>query len=95
MLERRVEQLDYEAKRAFEQYDEVDPRNRLVAADLERLWNEKLTAVQDAREELRDARQTRSELDEESILRLERLGAHFEEAWKYRRGVRSGGWASG
>lgn len=81
MLERRVEQLHYEAQRAFEQYDEVDPRNRLVAADLERRWNEKLEAAEGAREELRNARLSKSELDEESILRLEHLGTHFEEAW--------------
>lgn len=28
---RKLEQLEYETQRAFEQYDEVDPRNRLVA----------------------------------------------------------------
>lgn len=81
MLERRVEQLQYEARRAFEQYNEVDPRNRLVAADLERRWNDKLIAAEDAEEGLRNARQSKSELDEEAILRLEHLGAHFEETW--------------
>lgn len=81
MLERRAEQLRYEARRAFEQYDEADPRNRLVAAELERRWNEKLAAVEEAEERLRCARQSKSELDEEAILRLEHLGAHFEEAW--------------
>jgi DNA invertase Pin-like site-specific DNA recombinase/IS30 family transposase len=40
----------YEADRAFEQYDQVDPRNRLVADTLEERLNEKLTAVNDAEE---------------------------------------------
>ena len=81
MLERRIEQHRYEAQRAFEQYNEVDPRNRLVAVDLERRWNDKLVAVEEAEEELRNALQSKSELDEEAILRIEHLGAHFEEAW--------------
>ncbi len=34
-LARQLEQLEYEERRAFEQYDEVDPRNRLVASELE------------------------------------------------------------
>ena len=33
-LQRQLEQSEYEARRAFEQYDEVDPRNRLVADEL-------------------------------------------------------------
>jgi len=36
------EQLEYEAKKAFEQYDAADARNRLAAGELERRWNEKL-----------------------------------------------------
>src|SRR6202043_381098 len=39
-LANKLEQLEYEAKRAFEQYDVVDARNRLAAAELERRWNE-------------------------------------------------------
>src|SRR3982751_5339545 len=41
-LSSKLEQLEYEAKKAFEQYDAVDARNRLVAGELERRWNEKL-----------------------------------------------------
>ena len=45
-LSRKLEQLEYEA-RAFEQYDVVDARNRLAAAELERRWNEKLEEIRD------------------------------------------------
>ena len=34
----KIEQLEYEVRRSFEQYNEADPRNRLVAAELERRW---------------------------------------------------------
>lgn len=81
MLERRLEQLRYEAGRASEQYNESDPKNRLVTAELERRWNDKLSAVAAAERDLDSARQSNSALDDKSIARLERLGAHFEDAW--------------
>src|SRR5579862_7632519 len=44
-LASKLEQLEYEARKAFEQYDSVDARNRLVASELERRWNEKLEEI--------------------------------------------------
>jgi DNA invertase Pin-like site-specific DNA recombinase len=38
-----VEHAHYEVNRARRQYDAVDPANRLVAAELERRWNQALT----------------------------------------------------
>jgi len=43
--ELQLEQARYEARLAQRQYDLVDPSNRLVAAELERRWNEKLERV--------------------------------------------------
>src|SRR5580700_1298640 len=43
--ELQLEQARYEARLAQRQYDAVDPGNRLVAAELERRWNEKLERV--------------------------------------------------
>ena len=40
--ELQLEQARYEARLAQRQYDAVDPANRLVTAELERRWNEKL-----------------------------------------------------
>lgn len=37
-----LEHASYEVTRARRQYDAVDPANRLVAAELERRWNEAL-----------------------------------------------------
>src|SRR5271156_2840037 len=55
-LSRKLQQLEYEARKAFEQYDAVDARNRLAAGELERRWNEKL-------EEVELVKQTISNLD--------------------------------
>jgi hypothetical protein len=36
-----MQQVEYEAARAFEQYDQADPKNRLVTSQLESRWNAK------------------------------------------------------
>ena len=38
-LRLQIQQVEYEAARAFEQYDQVDPKHRLVANQLESRWN--------------------------------------------------------
>jgi DNA invertase Pin-like site-specific DNA recombinase len=44
--EQQLSQARYEAQLAQRQYDAVDPDYRLVAAELERRWNEKLETLQ-------------------------------------------------
>ena len=44
--EQQLEQARYEVQLAQRQYDAVDPDYRLVAAELERRWNDKLDALQ-------------------------------------------------
>jgi hypothetical protein len=44
-LELALEQARFEAARAQRQFDAVDPGNRLVAAELERRWNERLAEI--------------------------------------------------
>ena len=56
-----LEQARYEVTRARRQYDAVDPDNRLVAAELEQRWNDRLQAVQ-ALEQERDAAATHPRL---------------------------------
>jgi DNA invertase Pin-like site-specific DNA recombinase len=48
----------YEAQLAQRQYDAVDPGNRLVAAELERRWEEKLRDLQQTEEEYQCFQQT-------------------------------------
>lgn len=47
----RIERAEYECALAERRYEEVDPANRLVAASLERRWNEALTRVDEVRAE--------------------------------------------
>jgi DNA invertase Pin-like site-specific DNA recombinase len=44
--QQQLEQARYDARLAQRQYDTVDPECRLVAAELERRWNDKLEALQ-------------------------------------------------
>jgi len=53
---RDVQRLKYTAHRAEQQYDNVDPTNRLIAATLETKWESALHDVNSARERLDDSR---------------------------------------
>jgi DNA invertase Pin-like site-specific DNA recombinase len=81
VLRKRAEQLRYEASRAFDQYDASDPKNRLVNAELERRWNDKLVAAEQAEKQLLGAESQNVPLDAKTISRLTYLGKHFEQAW--------------
>jgi len=81
LLRHHVEQLTYASQRAFEQYDQVDARNRLVAAELERRWNEKLAEREKARAALSRAERPAPTLSAADQHRLEELAANFERVW--------------
>lgn len=82
-LELALQQARYEATRAQRQYDVADPENRLVAAELERRWNERLVAVRNLEAEI-----GRLDADKEPILtdaereRLMALGRDLVQAWE-------------
>jgi DNA invertase Pin-like site-specific DNA recombinase len=52
--EQQLQRLGYEARLAEKQYRLVDPENRLVAAELERRWEQALHALHQAEEETSD-----------------------------------------
>ena len=81
-FEQKVGQLEYEASRAFEQYNQVDPRNRLVASELERRWNEKLEELEDARNQLRTIEHERDCISDEEKEKILAFGERFSEAWE-------------
>ena len=54
-----LERARYEVAHARRQYDAVDPSNRLVAAELERRWNQALTTEAQLEGELTSLQQTR------------------------------------
>src|SRR6202140_3673728 len=80
-LANKLEQLEYEAKRAFEQYDVVDARNRLAAAELERRWNEKLEEIETTRQQLSSLEGKRYSLSSEEEAEILSMGENFAEVW--------------
>jgi excisionase family DNA binding protein len=81
-LENALEQARFEARRAYRQYDAVDPENRLVASDLERRWNERLLAVRALEDQIAQLATTpTSSLGERDRERLLALGGDLLHAW--------------
>lgn len=77
-------EAQFEASRAKRQYDAVDPENRLVAAELERRWNERLADQRRIEERIAvldgepEGRLTAAERE-----RLMELGHDLEQAWTH------------
>jgi DNA invertase Pin-like site-specific DNA recombinase len=80
-LSSKLEQLEYEAKKAFEQYNSVDARNRLVAAELERRWNQKLEDIEVTKRRLSSLDGESHSLSAEEEQRVRCMGEHFAEIW--------------
>lgn len=80
-LARQLEQVEYEARRASEQYDEVDPRRRLVAAELERRWNEKLQEVEAVKASLGELDRGLQPVSDEEEAEILALGVHLRDVW--------------
>ena len=81
VFEKQLQQLEYEAQRAFEQYNAVDVRHRLVAGELERRWNEKLQEVAQAKKTLEEIGNQRRILTGEQKQQLLEMGRRFREVW--------------
>jgi hypothetical protein len=80
-LQRQIQQAQYESQRAFDQYNQIDPANRLVAEVLEKRWNDKLEALEKLQGELdahSDAVASLSPAETEAILAL---GNDFAVVW--------------
>jgi DNA invertase Pin-like site-specific DNA recombinase len=80
-LTRQLEQAEYEARRASEQYHAVDARNRLVAAELERRWNAALEEVERLRSTLAELEHATPVLSEEERVTVRTLGKRFADVW--------------
>ncbi|MER9076521.1 hypothetical protein NKH80_27725 [Mesorhizobium sp. M0904] len=83
-LELALQRARYEAVHARQQYDALDPANRLVAGELERRWNKALEAVHQIEGGIAalEAR-TPSPLGEKERDQLMRLGADLDLAWPH------------
>jgi DNA invertase Pin-like site-specific DNA recombinase len=80
-LRRQLEQLEYEATRAFDQYNQTDPQNRLVAAELERRWNLKLEEVEKVRQTLQQCQAKSPSPSSEEEQRVLVLGEQIPVVW--------------
>jgi DNA invertase Pin-like site-specific DNA recombinase len=79
----QVTRATYEAHLARRRYEAVDPDNRLVAASLEKGWEEKLLALRQAEEEAErfDHRPCAPELDPSLRQQLEHIGPALPALW--------------
>ena len=82
-IQRQLEHLEYDAARAFEQYNEVDPRHRLVASELERRWNAKLEQLDHARASLTELDSQRRPVSAEERNALVAFGERFADVWHH------------
>jgi DNA invertase Pin-like site-specific DNA recombinase len=81
VFQKQLQHLEYEAQRAFEQYNAVDARHRLVAAELERRWNEKLEELAQAKKTFEEILNQRKILTAEQKQELLQLGGYFKQVW--------------
>jgi DNA invertase Pin-like site-specific DNA recombinase len=81
-LSSKLKQLEYEARKAFEQYDAVDARNRLAAGELEHRWNEKLEEVEITKQRLSSLNANRYSLSSEDEAQIHSMGERFGELWQ-------------
>jgi hypothetical protein len=70
----------YEAERARRQYDEIEPENRLVAAELETRWNTALEKVAALQNRLREE-ESRANVSPPNLQAMLRLADDFEAIW--------------
>jgi DNA invertase Pin-like site-specific DNA recombinase len=80
----RVQRTQYEAQRAQRQYMQVEPENRLVAAELERRWEEKLGqlhSVQEAVRRWQEQTPQAVQLSAEMREQFAHLSEHLPEVW--------------
>ena len=78
-----VRQLEYETARAAEQYQAVDVRNRLVAAELERRWNVKLEEAEQVRASLAELDERRQPPSAEERAALLAFGERVADLWHH------------
>lgn len=84
-LNSALEQARYEAARAGRQYDKVEPENRIVATELERRWNERLSEVARLEEQIRTAQEMQRGLGIAQAERAElmALANDLPRAWNH------------
>jgi len=80
-LELALQKARYEAGRIERQYQSTEPENRLVAAELEKRWNNALTHVAEMEQRVDEAVTAAPPLTAEQREDLLRLGDDLEQLW--------------
>jgi DNA invertase Pin-like site-specific DNA recombinase len=80
--QQRVERACYEAELARDRFMQVDPRHRLVAANLEAEWNEKLRQLAEAKSDLERQANERPELSQRQRTDVLNLASDFPRLWQ-------------
>jgi len=79
----RLEQAEYEARRAERRYKAVDPDNRVVARTLENEWEARLQDLAEIRRRLETAkREHRVQLTDEDRSRIRALARDLPAVWR-------------
>ena len=79
----RLATAEYEANRCFEQYNRVDPKNRLIAQNLENRWEQAQQKVEDLQQQLNQIRQACPPLSAEERERLAQLARDLPAVWNH------------
>jgi excisionase family DNA binding protein len=83
--ELELEQVRYEALRAKRQYDAVDPDNRLVAATLEKDWNDALVRVAKLENDISAMVASTPPLSAEEEVEIRELSQDLPRVWNHPR----------
>ena len=79
----RLEQAEYEARRAERRYKAVDPENRVVARTLESEWEARLEEIEEIRRRLGNAkREHRLQLSDGDRSRIRALARDLPAVWR-------------
>jgi len=78
-----IEKARYETKRRHRQYEVVEPENRLVAAELERRWEEALRQQSEVEERLAEVEAEERVLSPEECDRIRSLSEDLPRLWSH------------
>lgn len=82
LCRKQVERAQYETEKAQRRYMKVDPDNRLVAGTLEKEWNDRLLALNQAQDVYeRQRAEAEQKLTEEQETRIRALAEEFPKVW--------------
>jgi len=81
LIELELKSAEYEAERAYRQYNKIDPENRLVCSELERKWNLCLGRVEKIKEKLNSFKEPIKPLTEKERHELSELSYDLPRLW--------------